>query len=656
MYGRCGSFRDARQVFEKMPKRSLVSYNALIAAYSRDHSHAHLAFKLVNQMEFEYLRPNGLTFTSLTQAVSLLEDRLIGSLLHAQVIKRGFSESTCVQTSLLGMYSNCGDLESAKNIFGCIGDRDAVAWNSIILGNFKNDKVDQGLYLFGAMLRSGVSPTLFTYSMVLNACGRMQNYSCGQLIHARVIISNILADLPLQNALLYMYCNCSDTQTAFIVFSRINDPDLVSWNSMIAGYMENADGEKAMDLFIELQKMLLPKPDEYTFAAIISATSDFPASDYGKPLHALVIKAGYDRSVFVGTTLLNIYFKNGDMESPWKVFKLISEKDVVLWTEMIMGHSRIGDGERAIKLFCEMCQEGHKCDSFALSGALSACADLAILKQGEMIHSQAVKTGHHAETSVCGSLVDMYAKNGGLQAAQSIFSQVLQPDLKCWNAMLGGYSQHGMAEEAFSFFEAILKVGLIPDQVTYLSLLSSCSHSGLVERGKFLWNQMKENGLTPGPKHYSCMVSLLSRAGLLEETEILIIESPCTENRIELWRTLLSSCVTKRSFRMGIHVAEQILRLDSEDVATHILLSNLYAAAGIWDAVAETRRKIKGSMLEKEPGLSWIEAKNNVHVFSSGDQSHPKIDEAQAELHRLHGNIRKLVTDEFDERYYLQRM
>lgn len=647
MYGRCGSIRDARQVFDEMPKRSLVSYNALIAAYSRDHDHAHLTFRLIDQMEFECLRPNGLTFTSLAQAVSLLEDQLMGSLLHAQVIKYGSSEDTCVQTSLLGMYSNCGDFESAKRIFGLIGDKDAVAWNSIILGNFKNEKMKEGLSLFGAMVGSGVNPTQFTYSMLLNACSRMGNFVCGKVIHARVIISSIQVDLPLENALLDMYSKCSDTQTAFSVFTRIENPDLVSWNSMIAGYMENGNGEKAMDMFVALRRLSLPKPDEYTFAAIISATSALPASAYGKPLHALVIKTGYDSSVFVGTTLLNMYFKNGDAESPQKVFMLIAEKDIVLWTEMIIGHSRMGDGECAIKLFCKMCREGHKCDTFALSGALSACADLAILKQGEMIHSQAEKTGHGVEMSVCGSLVDMYAKNGDLRAAESIFSQVLHPDLKCWNALLGGYSHYGMAEEAFVVFEVILEHGLRPDEITFLSLLSACSHSGLVERGKILWNQMKEHSLIPGHKHYSCMVSLLSRAGLLDEAENLIAESPYSEIRIELWRTLLSTCVAKRNSRMVIQAAEQVLRLDPEDGTTHILLSNLYAATGRWDCVAKMRRKMKGSMLGKEPGLSWIEAKNNVHVFSSGDQSHPKIDDAQAELHRLRGNMRKLVTDEF---------
>ncbi|XVF61899.1 hypothetical protein PTKIN_Ptkin08bG0171700 [Pterospermum kingtungense] len=202
MYARCNSLLDAEKVFDKTPSRNVVSYNALISAYSRAPNHANLAFTLFSKMGFEYLRPNGATFTSLFQAACLAEDRLIGSLLHALVLKYGFLGDVCVQTSLLGMYSNCGDMESANEVFGCIDGKDVVAWNSTIFGNLRNDKIKEGLALFFDMVKCGVFPTSFTYSMVLNACGRVGNYGFGKVIHARIVVSNIVVDLPLQNALL----------------------------------------------------------------------------------------------------------------------------------------------------------------------------------------------------------------------------------------------------------------------------------------------------------------------------------------------------------------------------------------------------------------------------------------------------------------------
>ncbi|KAG8384457.1 hypothetical protein BUALT_Bualt04G0119800 [Buddleja alternifolia] len=83
------------------------------------------------------------------------------------------------------------------------------------------------------MLRERVNPTRFTYSSVLNACAKFEDYDGRKLVHAQVLLSGTYINLPLQNAMLDMYCSCGDTHTAFKVFSRIQNPDLVSWNSMI---------------------------------------------------------------------------------------------------------------------------------------------------------------------------------------------------------------------------------------------------------------------------------------------------------------------------------------------------------------------------------------------------------------------------------------
>lgn len=634
-------------MFDKMSERNIVSYNALISAYSRSNKMVSWAFQLARQlMQKEGLRPNGSTFTSLLQASSSLKYLIIGCMLHAQCFRFGFLNNICVQTSLLGFYANCGNLELSEEVFRTLVHKDVISWNSIIAGYMENGKLVEALKLFSKMLRKGAIPNQFTYSMVLNASAVLGDYDAGKIVHGLSLVSQTCFDLPLHNALLDMYCSCGDTQTAQSLFWRIRNPDLVSWNTMIAGYSENQLGVKALLIFIKLMRESVSRPDEYTYAAILSATGAFSASDYGKPLHAQIEKVGLGNSAYVGSTLISMYFSNGEPESAQKIFHVVLDKDVVLWTDMVSGHCRIGDGESAMRYFHSMLSEGHKVDSYALSSVLSACADLATFKHGEMIHSQAVKMGCDAEMAVCGSLVDMYAKSGDLRAAELAFSLVTRPDVRCWNSMLGGYSQHGKADEAFEVFDNILRQGLKPDQVTFISLLAACSHCGSVNKGKFFWNSMKENSLKPGPKHYSCIISLLCRAGLLEEAEEMIIGSPFGDEYIELWRILLSSCVLKGNMTIGNHAAEHILGIDAEDSATNVLLAKLYAIAGRWDSVAETRRKLREQIAEKDPGLSWIEIMNTIHVFSCGDQSHPTNKELEVELQKLLENTSQLETDE----------
>ncbi|KAL8266230.1 hypothetical protein R6Q59_003574 [Mikania micrantha] len=642
MYSRCGSLLDAHLMFDEMRQRTLVSYNALIAGYSHSLRNAHTAFKLLTRLNIEGFTPNGPTFTSLLQASSCYGDAILGSALHAQIVKLEFTSDTLVQTSLLGMYSDYGDLQSSKKVFSCMVQKDEMAWNSIIVGHIKNEMIMQGLYFYGGMIKSGVLPTQFTYSIVLTACSKLHHHEIGQVTHARLIMSSTPTDLPLQNALLNMYSSCGDTEMMINVLKEVKNPDLVSWNSILSGLAGNKDGEKCVEIFIYLHKVSFIKPDDYTYAIVISATRSLPGCSYGRPLHCQVIKSRFDINVYVGSTLVSMYFENGDCESAQKLVTLVPSKDVVFWTEMITGYARMGDGENAIKCFHEMSQE-NKIDSFALSIALSACADLAANNQGEMIHSQAVKLGYDLEMNVCGSLIDLYSKTGDLKSAELILSNIKTPDLKCWNAILLGYGHHGNSESAFRIFDQIVKLGLIPDEVTYLSMLATCNHCGLVDKGKFIWSSMKQNGLIPGSKHYSCLINLLSRAGLLEEAETMIMDLDSNSGvfSFKLWRTLLSSCVDRRNLEVGNRVAERIVSVDIEDSAAYTLLTNLYALMNRWDDVARMRRKIRGLMGEKDAGLSWIELYNGAQVFSSGDQTHPDVDDLQAELLSLRKNLMK---------------
>ncbi|KAG9440758.1 hypothetical protein H6P81_020923 [Aristolochia fimbriata] len=645
MYAKLGSMDEARQVFDQMPQRNPVSYNALIAGYSRNACHAFLSFELLSAMAVENLRPNGSTFTSLLQACAYLEDEAEGAKLHGQVEKVGFSSDVRVQTSLFGMYSACENLDCANRVFDEMEEKDDVAWNSIIYGNVKHGRIEESLHIFCSMMRTGKVPTQFTFSIVLNACARLKDHFGGKIIHGQIVKSNISVDVPLQNSLLNLYSSSGDMETAFSVFKMIEKPDLVSWNSIMAGCSENGCVEEAMNLFVQLLDASTERPDQYTFAAVVSATGPLPAVNYGKPLHAQVAKAGFGGNIFVCSTLVGMYFRNEEMESARKLFDSVSGKDIILWTEMISGYLKLGEAETAINYFCEM-QKQHKADSFALSSALSGAADLAALKQGEVIHCLAIKSGHNSDMCVSGSLVDMYSKNGSLEAANIIFSEVRNPDLKCWNSMLGGFCHHGKAEQAFQLFNHMLERGLKPDHVTFISLLSACSHCGLVGRGNFYWNYMRYMGLEPGVKHYSCMVSLLSRAGLLQEAEDLISSSGLGSKFPELWRNLLCSCVIHKELDLGERAAERVLFLLPEDSATHIMLSNLYAAAGRWDAVSDMRRKIRGLLTEKDPGLSWIQVFDQTLVFYAGYEPHLILDEAQAELQRLRGNLEECAVTE----------
>ncbi|XP_074586899.1 pentatricopeptide repeat-containing protein At3g50420-like [Curcuma longa] len=644
LYAKCGALGHARKVFDAISARNLVSYNSMIAAYSysRCLAGAQSALRLFRELCLVGLGPSASTLSSLVRASASFQEPLLGRGLHSKVVRYGFPNNVRVQTALLGMYSDNGSHEAVENIFWEMNEKDVVAWNSIVLSNVKNGSIEHGFRHFCQMIRTGLMPNNSTFSIILNACGKLEDGKRGRIVHAQMLKSDIKPDILLQNALVNMYACCGDMPSSSLVFDNMEKPDLVSWNSLLAGYSDSGEGEKAMKVFIELKDVSSSYRgsylDDYSFAAVIYATATLPSVCYGRPLHAQTIKSGLNLNIFVANTLINMYFTNGDPDSAQRLFSFILIKDAILWSEMIVGHSKLGEGELAMQYFYLMLNEGHKVDDFSLSNALRSCADLVVLNQGEMVHSLVVKSGYEANICVCRSLIDMYAKNGILQGADSSFCRIKNPDLKCWNSIIGGYGNFGSSEQAFKMFNSMVRNGLQPDHVTYLSLVSACNHSGLVERGRFYWFCMLADGIVPGFKHYACMVNLISRSGLLQEAKQFILGSPFVEAS-ELWRILLCSCIIFRNLEIGAHAAEQALIIEPEDTATYILLSNLYASVGKWDVVKGIKKKVRKIMLDEESDLSWIERKTVVHVFFTDDEFHEHIDECRNELLRLQGNL-----------------
>jgi hypothetical protein len=90
------------------------------------------------------------------------------------------------------------------------------------------------------------------------------------------------------------------------------------------------------------------------------------------------------------------------------------------------------------------------------------------------------------------------------------------------------------------------------------------------------------------------------------------------------WRVLLNACNVHQNYSMGKRIAETILQMNPCDVGTYTLLSNMYAKARSWDGVTTIRKMMRERNLKKEPGVSWLEIRNVVHVFSSDGSNHPE--------------------------------
>jgi pentatricopeptide repeat protein len=195
-----------------------------------------------------------------------------------------------------------------------------------------------------------------------------------------------------------------------------------------------------------------------------------------------------------------------------------------------------------------------------------------------------------------------------------------------WNAMIVGLAQHGNAKEALNFFNEMKSRGVTPDIVTFIGVLSACSHSGLISDAYENFNSMQKNyGIEPEIEHYSCLVDALSRAGRIQEAEKVVSSMPF-EASATMYRTLLNACRVQGDKETGKRLAEKLFTLEPSDSAAYVLLSNIYAAANQWENAVSARNMMRRVNVKKEPGFSWVDMKNKVHLFVAGDRSHEETD------------------------------
>ncbi|KAM7257328.1 hypothetical protein ACFE04_013069 [Oxalis oulophora] len=557
----------------------------------------------------------------------------LGRAYHALIVKKGLCFDEFVRTSLVDMYAKCGDMESAVRLFSVMDCLDVALCNCLISGYVRNGMFDKAFRFFVQIQSNGVVPNHYTYSAMLSACGKLSAIKEGMQIHVCVVKTEFLSDPAVGNALLKMYMKYGMMKEAELLFTSLEEKNIISWTTIINGFYRRGDFLKALILFCSMGETGFDH-NEYTYTTAIACCGSLKDLNTGRMLHAQAIKKKLALNNFVGSALLKLYSDLGKMDEAKLQIKNM-EPSTVSWNSLISGFVNNEKTEEAVKIFCDMIENEGKCDEFTYSVILKACSSLPSLANCQQIHSHALKTKFDINTHVGSSLIEAYSKCGCLEDAEKVFDQLLAADVVAWNSMIKAYSQNSYPGKAISLFINMIKEGHRPTSSTFVAILSACSHSGLIEEGKKFFNSMvKTHGIAPEEIHYSCMIDLLGRANKLEEALDFIDNLPI-EPTAPLWRPLLAACKYNGNLKLAEHVAKKILDLDPNDAAVYVTLSNMYAEKGRHADVEKERKLMTLKNIIKEPGCSWIEANHKIHRFFSHDKTHQITPEIYDELHKV---------------------
>ena len=532
---------------------------------------------------------------------------------------------------IVNMYSKCGSLDYARQLFDEMPERNIVSWTALVSGYAQHDRPDGCFKVFREML-VWHRPTEFAFASVISACGG--DGDCGRQVHALALKTSFDSCVFVGNALIMMYCrSCGGADEAWSVYESMEFPNLVSWNSMIAGFQVCGYGNRALELFSQMHFSGV-RFDRATLVSILSCLCEMgDGLEYCFRLQCLIIKTGFISEIEVATAMVKAYSSlGGEVSDCYKIFlELDGRQDVISWTGIIAAYAE-RDPEEAILLFRQFLRECLAPDRHMFSIVLKACAGLATEWHALAVQSHVLKVGFEDDTVLANALIHACARCGSIALSKQAFDTMISRDTVSWNSMLKAYAMHGQGKEAFQLFS---QMDAQPDGATFVALLSACSHAGMVEEGTKIFETMSNNhGIVPQLDHYACMVDILGRAGRISEAKELIDKMPMEPDSV-VWSALLGGCRKHGETKLAKLAAAKLKELDPNNSLGYVLMSNIFSTDGCFNEAGLIRKEMEGKTARKEPGLSWIEIGNHVHEFASGGQQHPEREAIFSKLEKL---------------------
>nr|GLL31774.1 pentatricopeptide repeat-containing protein At1g56690, mitochondrial-like isoform X2 [Ipomoea trifida] len=425
-YVKNGMVNEARKVFERMPERNVVSWTALVRGYVEE--------GLISEAESLFWQMPEKNVVSWTV--------MLGGLIQAGRIgeaKRLYDmmpvKDVVSMTNMIGGYCLAGRVDEARGIFDSMDVKNVISWTSMVTGYAQNDRVDIARKLFEVM------PEKNEVSWTAMLLGYTQN---GRIEEAW----KLFKEMPVKptaacNAIILGVGQNGEVDKARMVFDSTMEKDDGTWSAMIKVYERKGYELNALNLFRLMQREGV-RPNFPSLISTLSVCASLATIDYGREIHALLIRSKLDEDIYVSSVLITMYVKCGDLVRARTIFDRLSSKDTVTWNSIITGYAQNGLGEEALEVFREMCSQGIAPDVVTFVGVLSACSYTGKVKEGQDIfESMNSKYLLEPESEHYACMVDLLGRAGRLTEAMDLIEKMpMEADAVIWGSLLAACRMH----------------------------------------------------------------------------------------------------------------------------------------------------------------------------------------------------------------------
>ncbi|KAI4369610.1 hypothetical protein MLD38_018033 [Melastoma candidum] len=391
-YSKAGLVDLARELFERFPGKDVISWGTMIGAYVQVKKLAD-ALLTYQEMVRSGVRANDVLFVDLVAACGRTTAFWEGQQLHGMIVRSGFHSHEYVQAALIYLYSACGRIDLACFLYES-GLKDHVSSaNALIAGFVKNGLLDR----------------------------------------------------------------------ARIMFDGMSERDVFTWTTLISAYEQNEQPETALELFHQMMEMEAECcPNEVTMTSVFSAVASLGSLMEGRLAHEFVKSNAIMMSDNLSAAMINMYAKCGSIESALEVFSMVRDKasDVSPWNAMICSLAMHGQSDLSLQLFSDLKKRNIEMNAITFVGVLTACCHSGMIEEGKLIF-RSMKDVHMIEPDIAhySCIVDMFGRAGRIEEAEELIGTMpMEPDVAVWGALLAACRTHGAIDVAEKAANNLLKL------------------------------------------------------------------------------------------------------------------------------------------------------------------------------------------------------
>ncbi|KAI3407579.1 uncharacterized protein J3R85_020865 [Psidium guajava] len=426
--------RYAETIFRHVEFPTFFMYNTMIRAFSECPGQDCVEGVLYYvRMLRNGLFPDNFTHPFVLRSCSLPSQLLIGRQVHVHVVKFGSGGDIYVVNNMLSMYSSCREIGDARQLFEEYSELvDVVSWTSLVTGYAKAGDIDVAKSYFDRMPR-------------------------------RNVIS--------WNAMISGYAQSGRVSDARKLFDMMPERDVSSWSAVISCYAQCKMCAEALRLFKEMVGGGIVA-NEAAVVSAVSACAQLCAIEWGTWLHEYTVENGMAMNVILGTALVDMHGKCGNVEKAVEVFNLMPERNVCSWNSMVASLALNAHGKQALSLFWKMQCVGYIPNHITFTAVLSGCSHSGLVKEGRQIFSlMTEKYQLEPWSEHYGSMVDLLGRAGLIrEAVEFIKGMHIEPHPGLWGALVAACKIHGEIELGKQFGKHLIE--LEPDHGGRYALLS----------------------------------------------------------------------------------------------------------------------------------------------------------------------------------------